>query len=164
MLDAVVISGGEPCLQPGLKDFLQQVKALGLKTKLDTNGSFPFVLEDLLASKLVDYVAMDIKTSWDKYKLLGFDNVELVKKSVALVLQKAPDYEFRTTCVRPIVEPEDFAEIALSLKGAKKYFLQHFKNKVTLDKSYQSSCSYSDEELETYAKVLGENIGVVEIR
>ena len=164
LLDAIVISGGEPCMQKGLKEFLFQVKALGLKTKLDTNGSFPQILEDLLDCKLVDYVAMDIKTSWDKYPLVGFDNVELVKKSVKLVMQKAADYEFRTTCVRPIVQPEDFANIGLSLKGAKRYFLQHFKNKVTLDQSYQSATSYSDEELEVFARELRENIGLVEIR
>ncbi len=164
LLDAVVVSGGEPCMQQGLKAFLQEIKKLGLKVKLDTNGSFPSVLEDLLDSKLVDYVAMDIKTSWDKYPLVGFDKVELVKKSVKLVMQKAPDYEFRTTCVRPIVEAEDFANIGLSLKGSKKYYLQHFKNNVTLDKSYQGATSFSDEELEVFADKLRENIGVVEIR
>ena len=163
LLDAIVVSGGEPCMQKGLKEFLAQAKELGLKTKLDTNGSFPQVLEDLLNCQLVDYVAMDLKTSWDKYLLLGFDKVELIKKSVKLVLEKAPDYEFRTTCVRPIVEPEDFEKMALAIEGAKRYYLQVFKNKVTLDVNYHSATSYSEEELQKYAelvKELVENIGV----
>jgi pyruvate formate lyase activating enzyme len=164
LLDAIVVSGGEPCMQKGLKEFLTQVKALGLKTKLDTNGSFPQVLEDLLNSKLVDYVAMDLKTSWDKYLLLGFDKVELVKKSVELVFRKAPDYEFRTTCVKPIVEPEDFASLGLAIKGAKKYYLQTFKNSVTFDVSYHNASSYSEEELKEQAVKLREFVEFVGVR
>ena len=164
LLDAIVISGGEPCMQKGLKEFLIQAKELGLKTKIDTNGSFPQVLEDLLDSKLVDYVAMDLKTSWDKYLLLGFDNVELVKKSVKLVMQKAPDYEFRTTCVHPIVEPEDFEKMAKAICGAKKYYLQAFKNKVTLDVSYHSAISYTDDELQKYANIVKEYVKDIGVR
>ncbi len=164
LLDAIVVSGGEPCLQKGLKDFLSQVKALGLKTKLDTNGSFPSVLEDLLDAGLVDYVAMDIKTSWDKYCLVGFDNVDLVKKSVQIILQKAPDYEFRTTCVKPIVEPEDFESIAITLEGVKRYYLQQFKREVTLDENFQQATAYQEEELQVFAKKLREKIRVVEVR
>ncbi len=164
LLDAVVVSGGEPCLQKGLKDFLAQVKQLGLKTKMDTNGSIPSVLEDLLDSKLVDYVAMDIKTTPEKYKLVGFNNYKLISESISLIMQKAPDYEFRTTCVKPIVEVCDFKEIGSWLNGAKRFYLQHFKNEVTLNPLYSNAISFTDEELFSIANTLKTDIKFVDIR
>lgn len=164
LLDAVVVSGGEPCLQKGLKDFLLQVKKMGLKTKLDTNGSLPLVLENLLESKLVDYVAMDIKTAPEKYKLIGFDNCNLISQSIGLIMQKAPDYEFRTTCVKPIVEPEDFKKIATWISGAKRFYLQSFKNEVTLDPAYERAISFTDAELSSLANELKTHIKFIDIR
>ncbi len=164
LLDAVVVSGGEPCLQRGLKDFLAQIKQLGLKTKLDTNGSLPSVLKDLLDSELIDYVAMDIKTAPEKYKLIGFDNYNLISESIALVMQQAPNYEFRTTCVKPIVEPKDFAKIGSWLNGAKKLYLQHFKKDVTLDPAFENAIGFSDEELFSIVNELKTSIKFVDIR
>ncbi len=164
LLDAVVVSGGEPCLQRGLKDFLAQIKQLGLKTKLDTNGSLPSVLKDLLDSELIDYVAMDIKTAPEKYKLIGFDNYNLISESIALVMQQAPNYEFRTTCVKPIVEPKDFAKIGSWLNGAKKLYLQHFKKDVTLDPAFENAIGLSDEELFSIVNELKTSIKFVDIR
>ncbi len=164
LLDAVVVSGGEPCLQRGLKDFLAQIKQLGLKTKLDTNGSLPSVLKDLLDSELIDYVAMDIKTAPEKYKLIGFDNYNLISESIALVMQQAPNYEFRTTCVKPIVEPKDFAKIGSWLNGAKKLYLQHFKKDVTLDPTFENAIGFSDEELFSIVNELKTSIKFVDIR
>lgn len=164
LLDAVVVSGGEPCLQMGLKDFLAQIKQLGLKTKLDTNGSLPSVLKDLLDSELIDYVAMDIKTAPEKYKLIGFDNCNLISESIALVMQQAPNYEFRTTCVKPIVEPKDFAKIGSWLNGAKRLYLQHFKKDVTLDPAFENAIGFSDEEFFSIVNELKTSIKFVDIR
>ncbi len=164
LLDAIVVSGGEPCLQKGLKAFLAQVKQLGLKTKLDTNGSLPSVLNDLLDSKLIDYVAMDIKTAPQKYYQIGFDNCNLISESIGLIMNKAPDYEFRTTCVKPIVEPEDFKGIGFWLHGAKRLYLQHFKKEVTLDPAYENAIGFSDQELISVAHELKTYIKYVDIR
>ena len=144
LLDAVVVSGGEPCLQAGLLDFLGEVKKLGLRTKLDTNGSFPDKLEKALDEGLLDYVAMDIKTSVQRYGLLGCLDVDAVKRSVDIVMGKAPCYEFRTTCERGAVSPKDITLIGQWLKGAKKLYLQRFCPKVTLDGSLGESLQCED--------------------
>lgn len=164
LLDAVVVSGGEPCLQGGLLDFLSEVKELGLKTKLDTNGSFPDKLESALDEGLLDYVAMDIKTSVQRYGSLGCRDVDAVRRSVDIVMKKAPDYEFRTTCERGLVSPEDISSIGQWIKGAKRLFLQRFNPKVTLDASLGDCIQYSYEELEGFAKDLGAFVGSVGIR
>ena len=164
LLDAVVVSGGEPCLQAGLLDFLGEVKKLGLRTKLDTNGSFPDKLEKALDEGLLDYVAMDIKTSVQRYGLLGCLDVDAVKRSVGIVMRKAPCYEFRTTCERGAVSPKDITLIGQWLKGAKKLYLQRFCPKVTLDGSLGESLQYSYEDLEGFAKELGAFVDSVKIR
>lgn len=164
LLDAVVVSGGEPCLQAGLLDFLGEVKKLGLRTKLDTNGSFPDKLEKALDEGLLDYVAMDIKTSVQRYGLLGCLDVDAVKRSVGIVMRKAPCYEFRTTCERGAVSPKDITLIGQWLKGAKKLYLQRFCPKVTLDGSLGESLQYSYEDLEGFAKELGAFVDFVKIR
>lgn len=164
LLDAVVVSGGEPCLQSGLLDFLSEVKKLGLRTKLDTNGSFPDKLESALDEGLVDYVAMDIKTSVQRYGALGCRDVDAVRRSVDIVMGKASDYEFRTTCERGIVSPEDISSIGLWLKGAKRLFLQRFNPKVTLDASLGDGIQYGYDELGGFARELGTFVENVKVR
>lgn len=164
LLDAVVVSGGEPCLQAGLLDFLGEVKKLGLRTKLDTNGSFPDKLEKALDEGLLDYVAMDIKTSVQRYGAVGCRDVDAVRRSVDIVMGKAPCYEFRTTCERGAVSPKDITLIGQWLKGAKKLYLQRFCPKVTLDGSLGESLQYSYEDLEGFAKELGAFVDFVKIR
>lgn len=164
LLDAMVVSGGEPCLQAGLLDFLGEVKKLGLRTKLDTNGSFPDKLEKALDEGLLDYVAMDIKTSVQRYGAVGCRDVDAVRRSVDIVMRKAPDYEFRTTCERGAVSPKDITLIGQWLKGAKKLYLQRFCPKVTLDGSLGESLQYSYEDLEGFAKELGAFVDFVKIR
>lgn len=164
LLDAMVISGGEPCLQEGLLDFLREGKKLGLKTKLDTNGSFPDKLEKALDEGLLDYVAMDIKTSVQRYGAVGCHDVDAVRRSVDIVMRKAPDYEFRTTFEKGVVQPEDIASIGLWVKGAKRFYLQRFNPKVTLDGSLGDGVQYSYEDLEGFAKELGAFVDSVKIR
>ena len=131
LLDGVAVTGGEPCLQPDLADFLRKIRDMGYLVKLDTNGSFPDTLAALIGEGLVDYVAMDIKNSRDKYaQTAGFthDLLPAVEKSVALLLEGRVDYEFRTTVMNEFHTPEDFDAIGRWIAGAPKYFIQPFKD------------------------------------
>ena len=128
LLDGVAITGGEPLLTADLPDFLRKVKALGYKTKLDTNGSFPEKLRRLIDEGLVDYVAMDIKNSPEKYaETAGADGMlDAVRQSVDILKNADIPYEFRTTVVDELHEPADFEAIGKWLSGARQYFLQGF--------------------------------------
>ena len=128
-LDGVVLSGGEPLLQPGAADFLEKVRTLGYAVKLDTNGCYPAALADILRRGLVDYVAMDIKNSREKYPLtVGIPAFDLspIEESIALLQQSGVDYEFRTTVVRELHTPEDIRAIGEWVGGAPHYYLQNF--------------------------------------
>ena len=128
LLDGVVLSGGEPLLHDGVGAFLRKVRALGFAVKLDTNGTNPDMLEALAQEGLLDYAAMDIKNSPDRYAETcgGVDLLGPVKRSAALLMAGAVDYEFRTTVCAPLHTPEEMAGIGRWLKGAKRYFLQPF--------------------------------------
>ena len=129
LLDGVVITGGEPLLQDGIEEFIAEIKSLGYAVKLDTNGSFPEKLISIVEKGLVDYVAMDIKNSKEKYGMtVGVENFDItpVEKSVDFLKQGKVDYEFRTTVVKDFHTLEDIQDIVVWLKGAHKYFLQNF--------------------------------------
>ncbi len=129
ILEGICITGGEPLLHPDLPDFIQKVKDLGYAIKLDTNGSFPDKLQYLVKSGLIDYVAMDIKNSLDKYPLTaGCEslNLDLINQSIDFLMSDAVDYEFRTTVVEELHTISDIASIGTRIQGAKKYFLQNF--------------------------------------
>lgn len=128
LLDGVAITGGEPLLSKGLDALLEKIKALGYRVKLDTNGSFPDRLRELIDRRLVDYVAMDIKNTREKYaRTAGAEGIlPAVEESVTVLLQGLVPYEFRTTVVDELHEPEDFAAIGRWLSGAQAYFLQAF--------------------------------------
>lgn len=125
-VDGVVITGGEPCLQPDLTEFIQQLKQMGLAVKLDTNGSRPTVLSQLLDRSLLDYVAMDIKTGPDRYPdiMTSAPDSDVIFQSIQIIMASAPDYEFRTTCVRPFINASVIKQIAGQIKGARRYVLQ----------------------------------------
>ena len=129
LLDGVVLSGGEPLLQPDAADFLAEVKAMGFAVKLDTNGCHPDALADILDRRLADYVALDIKNSLEKYPwtvgVPGFDTAP-VERSARLLMEGPADYEFRTTLVRPFHEVGDMETIGRWLRGARRYYLQAF--------------------------------------
>lgn len=129
VLDGVCITGGEPLLQGDIAEFLGKIKEMGYLIKLDTNGSFPEKLASLVEMGLVDYVAMDIKNSKEKYaETTGKADLDIsaIEKSVSFLMSGKVDYEFRTTVVKELHSEEDIENIALWLKGAKKYFLQNF--------------------------------------
>ncbi len=151
-LDGVVIGGGEPTINRELSSLLKKIKGLDFLVKLDTNGSKPGVLRDLIKAGLVDYVAMDIKTVLEKEKYKEatgvFDDAEKIKESIKLLMENKVDYEFRTTVVPGIHEKKDIVEIAKQIKGAKKYVLQGFvKEGKLIDKKFEKAMPYSKEEL-----------------
>ena len=128
-LEGVAITGGEPLLQSDIVDFIKKIKELGFKVKLDTNGSFPEKLKELVSLRLVDYVAVDIKNSLNKYSetvgRLGYDT-ERVCESIEFLMNSDVDYEFRTTVVSELHGPEDIEEIGKLIAGAKHWYLQNF--------------------------------------
>lgn len=129
MLDAVVISGGEPTLCEDLEDKLIKIKALGYFVKLDTNGTNLKIVKNLIDSKLIDYVAMDIKNSYDKYnETIGLKNFKLekIKDSIEYLLNNNVEYEFRTTLVKEFHNEEDMEKIGEMIKGARIIYLQKF--------------------------------------
>ena len=131
LVDAVCVTGGEPTLQHDLCDFLRKVRDMGYATKLDTNGLRPDVLEDVLKNRLVDFVAMDVKNSPEKYaKTVGLDNVDMGKilKSMQLLKDGDVDFEFRTTIIKEFHEKEDMQKIAYLVSGAPRYFMQKYND------------------------------------
>ncbi len=129
VLDGVCITGGEPLLQPDIKEFITKIKGLGFKVKLDTNGSFPDKLKELIDEDLIDYVAMDIKNSKGKYLMTAGvtkDIMPSIEKSIKILLENKVDYEFRTTVTAQHHTAEDIENIAKWIAGAKKYFIQGF--------------------------------------
>lgn len=155
-LDALVVSGGEPTLHAELSDFLRKVKELGLKIKLDTNGSRPETIRALIEEGLLDYVAMDLKAPLEKYSLVGFNSPDVIEESIKLLKETNTDHEFRTTCPRIFLQESDFAEMA-KLVGESKWYLQTFNPSKTLDPAYNNVASYSKEELNAIISSLGLN-------
>ena len=131
LLDGVAVTGGEPTLQKDLPDFLSRIRDAGFATKLDTNGSNPAMLREILRRGLADYVAMDIKTSREHYGTVtgcGGADIAAVEESAALLMENRVDFEFRTTLVRELHSPDDLRAIGEWLCGDEKYFLQAFKD------------------------------------
>lgn len=165
VLEAVVITGGEPLLQNDLKLFISKIKKLGFKVKLDTNGCMPEKLKELIDEKLLDYIAMDVKAPVEKYsKLAGTEvDTDKIKKSIEIIMQSKIDYEFRTT-VYPELTKTDFKEIRKMIQGAEKYFLQQFRNEKTFSTDAMEKEPYTKEELEEIKELIVKYVKHVEIR
>ncbi|MBR7081090.1 MAG: anaerobic ribonucleoside-triphosphate reductase activating protein [Oscillospiraceae bacterium] len=165
LLDGVAITGGEPTLMPDLADFIGRIKEKGFHVKLDTNGTRPEVLRELIENRLVDYVAMDIKSSKEGYpKAVGMTTFDLapVEESAALLMQGGVEFEFRTTVVKELHDIQAIEEIGKWLSGAPKYFLQYFKdNGETIEKGLNP---VTPEELRAFAKAAEPYFGRVGIR
>ena len=129
VIDGICISGGEPLMHDDIFDFVKKVKETGMLVKIDTNGSFPDKLKKLIDSGNIDYVAMDIKNCPEKYSVTtGIQDFDFspVRKSIELLLEGRIAYEFRTTVVKELHTPQDMVEIGELIKGADRYFIQHF--------------------------------------
>jgi pyruvate formate lyase activating enzyme len=151
-VDTVVISGGEPTMHKELPKFLKKLKERGFTVKLDTNGFFPDVLEECLA--YVDYVALDVKTSLEKYPRLGAKETAGFLRAIEMLKMGKVDYEFRTTVVPGFVDAEDISRIGELVKGSKTLALQQFVTGDTLDRSLSSLKPYAQEIVAKYAKTL----------
>lgn len=165
ILDGVCISGGEPTLCPDLPELIQKIKSLGYLVKLDTNGSHPEIIRQLREEKLLDYVAMDIKSSPSHYKTVaGCAHLDLyaIKESVEYLKSSVPEYEFRTTVVRELHTADDFAAIANWLSGCRAYYLQAYRDSESV--IHPGFSSYSREELEAFCKILRKKIPLVALR
>ena len=165
LIDAVVVSGGEPTLMPDLKEKIIQLNELGFLIKLDTNGTNPEIVKDLCENNLVDYVAMDIKNSLDKYSLTtGVKNplTDKVQETIKYLMNSNVDYEFRTTLIDEFHDIEDMKLMADLLKGAKRLYLQKF---VERDSCIQKGLhEVSKEKAEEFASVLRTTIQNVSLR
>ena len=164
ILDGVVISGGEPTLMPDLKEKIKKIKELGYLVKLDTNGTNPEILEDLINSKLIDYVAMDVKNSLDDYEGVSGvkPNIEKLQKSIEILKQNKVDYEFRMTLINEFHNETNIRKIATLLKGSKRFYLQKF---MVSDGVENKNLHHVDEGLANiYKDILSKDIEVVELR
>ncbi|MBU0647134.1 MAG: anaerobic ribonucleoside-triphosphate reductase activating protein [Patescibacteria group bacterium] len=156
-LDAVVITGGEPTIHKDLVDFIIKIKDLGFLVKLDTNGSNPEVIKELINKKLVDYFAMDIKASKEKYQQVAGAQVdwEKIKESVKIIMTSNLPYEFKTTVVPEFFDQSDIQSIGELIAGANKWYLQKFKSNIDLvNVKLENKKSYFDQEMKELA-ILG---------
>lgn len=158
LLEGVVFCGGEPTLQPDLLEALAQVRSLGFRTKLDTNGSRPDILQKALLQGLVDYVAMDYKTAPERaeglYKGGRFHNA--VQASLKLLIKNDVRYEIRTTVLREYHDMNTMRQMATDLTGASTWYLQPFRSDCTLDPAMAACSSYSPGEMATISNALAE--------
>jgi len=176
-VDAVTISGGEPTLHSGLPAFIKRIKGLthakhasgqseGFLVQLDTNGSNPRMLKQLIDEHLLDYIAMDIKGPLEKYAEIAEVPVDLkkIEQSIDIIRNSGIDYEFRTTIVPKQLNKDDIAKIGQWLKCSKRFALQQFRPANTLDPSFQNETPYNPKELESFKKLLETYFDMVEVR
>ena len=154
-IDGVVISGGEPTIDPECINLLRDIKELGLAVKLDTNGLKPELLNSLTNEGLVDYIAFDLKTAPGRYGELHNApvNIEALQRAIANLLAGKVDYEFRTTCVPGFVAEEDVRLMGEAIRGAKRWVFQQFMPEHSLDAGLQESESYPDEMIREFAEI-----------
>ncbi len=165
ILDGVAITGGEPLMQRDIRAFIEKVRTLGYAVKLDTNGTFPKQLRELTDAGLLDYVAVDIKNSREKYaETTGMRELNLsgIEETVRLLLQGRVPYEFRTTVVREFHTPEDIQKIGEWIKGAERYVLQHFEDSGNL--IGKNMHPVSKEEMMEMQRIVQNYVGSAEVR
>ena len=170
-LEGCVVCGGEPTIWgEELVSFIKKIKEKGFVVKLDTNGSNPVILKQLIDGKLLDYIAMDIKAPLDKEKYsraTGIENIDIekIKESVSLIKGSGIEYEFRTTVVPGIHSRSDIVRIATDISPAKRYFLQGFRGeKGAIDKKFSGAVPYPDEFLKEVGEEIKGNFEVFKIR
>lgn len=165
ILDGICITGGEPLLQKDIRAFIEKVRALGLAVKLDTNGTFPERLHELIDAGLVDYVAMDIKNSPARYaETVGLSTLDLapIEESVRILKEGRVPYEFRTTVVRELHSEADMQAIGAWLAGAERYFLQQFTDSGALLGNGYSA--HAPDTLKEFADIVKPYIPAVSLR
>lgn len=165
VLTGICITGGEPTLQPDLAEFMRKVHSLGYKIKLDTNGYRPEIIANLLEKKLLDYIAMDIKSGYSNYvNVSGISNLDFkkIESSISIIESSGIPYEFRTTVVKELHNQTDFEEIADMLSPKSPYFIQSFKDSGNILISGLSS--YNNEELNKFLSIVKQNLPDASLR
>lgn len=166
LLDAVVITGGEPTIQSDLISFITKIKKLGYLVKLDTNGTNSTIVKEILDLDIVDYWAMDVKYEKEIYIQSIPDAIEYfeIEKSIKLIMGKAKDYEFRTTYMKGLHTKESVKGIGELIKGSKRYYIQNFRPGKTINPSLNSSNSFTDKELKEFKAIMRRYVEIVDIR
>ena len=165
LLDGVCVTGGEPLLRADLAGLLEEVKALGYPVKVDTNGSHPARMVELWERGMVDYVAMDVKNSPDRYpETAGVPGLDLgpIRESIAWLLEGHVDYEFRTTAVRQFHDGDSFRAIGGWIRGAARYYIQNFTDRDTV--AFAGLSGFDKEELGGFAELVAPYVEHVELR
>ncbi len=166
-LDAVVISGGEPTLHSDLPEFIIKIRKMGFKVKLDTNGTNPQLVNNLIKDKIIDYIAMDIKAPLNKYDLVTGTqpDIQKIQESIDLLMKNFVPYEFRTTIVPQLLNKSDIEKIGKIIKGAKRWYLQQFRSDTKLvNKNFEGIASYSEEELQEMLNIGKQYVKLCELR
>jgi pyruvate formate lyase activating enzyme len=158
-LDGVVITGGEPLIQPDIIKFIKNIKDLGFLVKLDTNGSSPIVLGKIIEQNLVDYIAMDVKNDLEEYeKICGFNDTNKILESISLIMSSDIDYEFRTTVLPYYHSMAGLNKLASTIEGAQKFTIQGFRPKIVYDKSLINAKSFTQKELKDVAEIFMDKV------
>lgn len=166
-LEGVCITGGEPTIQPDIIKFIKKIKKLGFLVKLDSNGTRPDVLKKIIDQKLVDYIAMDIKSSLENYDIATGSKVDKdrIRLSVNLIMHSKISYEFRTTVVPGLHTEDNFEEIAKWINGAEAYYLQEYREEQKiLDPNLKKKTKGKKIDLDEIKKKIEKNFGKIEIR
>lgn len=165
-LDGIVVSGGEPTIRKDLPELLEKIKNLGFSVKLDSNGTNPEMLEDVIKKDLVDYIAMDIKGPLERYAEITQRPIDtsLIQESINTIIDSGIEHEFRTTVVKPQLGAQDFSNIGSLIKGAGLYFLQKFSSGETLDPGFRNGETYSYEELSAFQKIMNSYVQACYLR
>jgi len=161
-VDAVVVTGGEPTMHKEIPRFLRKLKEKGFAVKLDTNGFYPQVLEECLP--YVDYVALDMKTSLEKYGRLGAKDTAPLLRTIDILKTGKVEYEFRTTVVPSFVDLEDVSKIGELSRGSKTFAFQQFAPEDTLDKNFKTLKPYSSEDIIEFAKTMKKYVENITLR
>jgi pyruvate formate lyase activating enzyme len=154
-LDGVVITGGEPLIQPDIMEFISDIRELGFLIKLDTNGSNPRLLSQLIEKNLVDYIAMDIKGPLAKYgEICAYVNTKFIQESIKIIKNSKLKYEFRTTVLPYYHELSDFEDIGRLISGARQYTIQGFRPQITLNPALREASSFTRPELDKISHII----------
>ena len=166
LLDGVVITGGEPTMHEELPVFMRRIKDKGFLVKLDTNGTNPKMLQQVIDEGLVDYIAMDIKSPLETYSqtVARPVDVESIRESIRILLSSPVPYEFRTTVVKSLLSPEDLKRIGEAIRGAKNYYLQKFVPTKILNPQFKRKVTYTDEEFKEFRSMMSNYVETCNIR
>lgn len=164
-LEAVCVTGGEPTIQPDLLGFISRIKKMGYLIKLDTNGTRPDVLREIIDRNMVDYLAMDVKTTFDRYHIMGEVHTDDIRESIELIKSSGIEHEFRTTLVPGVVSPEEVLELLKSISPLKRYVLQDYESRPPhLASETEGLTAYIEDELGEIMDSLGRYRMEVELR